>query len=74
VSIANRPSTHCEERLRRSNPVFLVEPLSWIAALAMTLRDLRKRQSPSLRGALATKQSSFARVILNCFASAPLQS
>jgi hypothetical protein len=63
--LAENSQRHCEELLRRRNPVLF--RCSWIASqeLAMTLRGLRVNRvrwlpglSTSLRGALATKQSS----------------
>jgi hypothetical protein len=49
---------HCEEPLRRSNPALPSLPLDCFAPLAMTWRGWRRTFPPSLRGALATKQSS----------------
>src|SRR6266576_5795767 len=74
---------HCEERKRRSNPLFLCSA-RWIASsllgkmdcfasLAMTLSKLPRRDReaglPSLRGAEATKQSTLSLLgKMDCFA------
>jgi hypothetical protein len=58
---------HCEELLRRSNPV-----CTRVAGLLRGARNdvegLYATFAPSLRGALATKQSSLALWHLDCFA------
>src|SRR5215218_2276715 len=49
---------HCEELLRRSNPVLSCGLLDCFASLAMTGLMSPNAHHASLRGALATKQSS----------------